>query len=98
MTAVGGHRPPLQYGGFMSHRFWISTGVLAIAIAAAAPATIIGQATAPAAKKTVAANKKSAVPHTPWGDPDLQGVWNDATSTPLQRPNIVGGKDVLTDN
>ena len=23
---------------------------------------------------------------TPWGDPDLQGVWNDATSTPLQRP------------
>ena len=24
---------------------------------------------------------------TPWGDPDLQGVWNDATSTPLERPN-----------
>ena len=23
---------------------------------------------------------------TPWGDPDLQGVWNDATSTPMQRP------------
>jgi hypothetical protein len=26
----------------------------------------------------------------PWGDPDLQGVWNDATSTPLQRPNGKG--------
>ena len=38
-----------------------------------------------------------AVPRTPWGDPDLQGVWNDATSTPLQRPGGVGTKDVLTD-
>src|SRR5215471_13792828 len=38
-----------------------------------------------------------AVPKTPWGDPDLQGVWNDATSTPLQRPGTVGAKDVLTD-
>ena len=33
----------------------------------------------------------------PWGDPDLQGVWNDATSTPLQRPSGVGSKDVLSD-
>jgi hypothetical protein len=29
---------------------------------------------------------------TPWGDPDLQGVWNDATSTPLQRPAGKGEK------
>jgi hypothetical protein len=34
---------------------------------------------------------------TPWGDPDLQGVWNDATSTPLQRPSTRAGKDVLSD-
>jgi hypothetical protein len=34
---------------------------------------------------------------TPWGDPDLQGVWNDATSTPLQRPGELAGKDVLAD-
>ena len=34
---------------------------------------------------------------TPWGDPDLQGVWNDATSTPLQRPSARAGKDVLSD-
>jgi hypothetical protein len=43
------------------------------------------------------APKKYSSPRTPWGDPDLQGVWNDATSTPLQRPGTVGGKDVLTD-
>jgi len=37
-------------------------------------------------------------PRTPWGDPDLQGIWNDATSTPLQRPSELAGKDVLTDD
>jgi hypothetical protein len=35
---------------------------------------------------------------TPWGDPDLQGVWNDATSTPLQRPDGRASKDVLTED
>lgn len=39
--------------------------------------------------------KRYTPPRTPWGDPDLQGVWNDATSTPLQRPT--GAKDVLSD-
>src|SRR5256714_9800114 len=39
---------------------------------------------------------KYKVPKTPWGDPDLQGVWNDATSTPLQRPNGKD-KDILSD-
>ena len=23
---------------------------------------------------------------TPWGEPDLQGIWTDETDTPLQRP------------
>jgi hypothetical protein len=53
-----------------------------------------GKAKAAAAK---AAPKKWTAPKTPWGDPDLQGVWNDATSTPLQRPANVGEKEVLTD-
>ncbi|HXP83603.1 MAG TPA: hypothetical protein VN841_02725 [Bryobacteraceae bacterium] len=58
-----------------------------------------GQTPSTAVKKSVpakaASTKKGAPLRTPWGDPDLQGVWNDATSTPLQRPN--GTKDVLTD-
>jgi hypothetical protein len=49
-----------------------------------------------AASATIAP-KKYPPARTPWGDPDLQGVWNDATSTPLQRPNGVGSKDVLSD-
>jgi hypothetical protein len=38
-----------------------------------------------------------AVPHTPWGAPDLQGVWDFRTITPLERPSELAGKDVLTD-
>src|ERR1041385_1659854 len=43
------------------------------------------------------AKKPWTPPRTPWGDPDLQGVWNNATSTPLERPDRVGGKGVLND-
>jgi hypothetical protein len=78
----------------MSYRLWISVSILAVV--PFAPAA--GQASKEAPKKVAAkaaASNKSAVPHTPWGDPDLQGVWNDATSTPLQRD--IGVKDVLTD-
>ena len=36
-------------------------------------------------------------PTTPWGDPDLQGVWNNNTVVPLQRPLEVGDRETLTD-
>jgi hypothetical protein len=36
-------------------------------------------------------------PRTPWGDPDLQGVWNNSTITELERPKELSGKQVLTD-
>jgi len=79
----------------MSRRFSISIGVLAIAFVSLSP--VAGQAPTGVAKKATPA--KSAAPakalHTPWGEPDLQGVWNDATGTPLQRD--IGVKDVLSD-
>src|SRR5262245_40275932 len=31
-----------------------------------------------------------AAARTPWGDPDLQGVWSSATRTPLERPAEFG--------
>jgi hypothetical protein len=55
-------------------------------------------AQAPKKAATAATPRKTTLPLTPWGDPDLQGVWNDATSTPLQRPGTVGSKDVLSDD
>ncbi|HTG90044.1 MAG TPA: hypothetical protein VL914_07605 [Vicinamibacterales bacterium] len=33
---------------------------------------------------------------TPWGDPDLQGVWSIATITPFERPRALADKQVLT--
>src|SRR5579864_4811439 len=44
-------------------------------------------AQAPAAKKW----------RTPWGDPDLQGSWSNATTTPLQRPVKYAGREFLTE-
>ena len=35
-------------------------------------------------------------PRTPWGDPDLQGVWTNATLTPIERPADLGDQAVLT--
>jgi hypothetical protein len=61
--------------------------------------SVAGQAPAPAAKTAAAkpAAKPYTQPKTPWGDPDLQGIWNDATSTPLQRPARLGEKGVLAE-
>ena len=35
-------------------------------------------------------------PKTPWGEPDLQGIWSGETLTPLERPAKFAGKPVLT--
>jgi hypothetical protein len=41
--------------------------------------------------------QRSAIPRTPDGRPDLQGVWNAATVTPLERPAEFAGKPTLTE-
>ena len=33
---------------------------------------------------------------TSWGDPDLQGVWDFRTLTPLERPDELAGREVFT--
>ena len=37
-----------------------------------------------------------AEPKTPWGDPDLQGTWNNITGIPLERPAELSGKEFFT--
>jgi hypothetical protein len=37
------------------------------------------------------------VPRTPDGRPDLQGIWTNATLTPLERPLALAGRAFLTD-
>src|SRR6266581_6262099 len=80
----------------MSHRFLASLSALAAVIAcvALAPVPVVGQSrTAATATKAEAWTP----PRTPWGAPDLQGVWDYRTITPLQRPASFAGKAVLTD-
>ena len=36
-------------------------------------------------------------PRTPWGKPDLQGVWDFATLTPMERPAELAGKERLSE-
>jgi hypothetical protein len=36
-------------------------------------------------------------PRTPWGDPDLSGMWVNNTATPLERPEAFQGKETLTE-
>jgi hypothetical protein len=59
----------------------------------------VALATAQLAGQTSTAPTSTAVksiPRTPDGHPDLQGTWNFATATPLQRPKEFAGKEVLT--
>ena len=45
-----------------------------------------------------AAVDTAAVPRTPWGAPDLAGVWDFRTITPLERPTELGDKAVFGDD
>jgi hypothetical protein len=38
-----------------------------------------------------------AGPKTPWGEPDLQGIWTDETDTPLQRSPRFGNQEFFTE-
>src|SRR2546426_1870128 len=79
----------------MSYRFLVA-GV--IAVASLAPAPVAAQALTPAANKTATAKAKTWTPaHTRDGQPDLQGVWTNATITPFERPSALASKQVLTE-
>jgi len=73
----------------------VVTSTAAILMMAAVPA--IAQTpksdTKPAAPKATAA-KAYKTPKTPWGDPDLSGIFtnNDESGIPLERPNQFDGK------
>ena len=60
---------------------------------------MVGGAADPAAAQQPAANKNYKPPKTPWGEPDLQGIWplNHLIATPLQRPEKYGDRRFLTE-
>ena len=62
-------------------------------------ACMVGVATVLTAAPVLAQDEEGvfAVGRTPWGDPDLQGIWNSKTATPLERPDTFEGREFLTD-
>ena len=43
------------------------------------------------------AQETASAPRTPWGHPDLQGAWTNTTTTPLERPDDLEGREFLTE-
>src|SRR5207247_8769503 len=72
-------------------RFLVPMSALAAAIVLLAPAPVAGQANAKVAAKTWTASR------TADGQPDLQGLWTNATITPFERPKDLAGKEFFTE-
>jgi hypothetical protein len=70
---------------------WTAAAALGAAMLATGSASVAGQTLRPAA------NNASAIPRTPDGKPDMQGIWNFGTLMPLERPKEFADKATLTD-
>jgi len=71
---------------------------VATAILAAHP-TVSSAQTSSSAKTPAVGSSLWTHPVTPWGDPDLQGIWPSANiaGTPFERPADLGNRATLTD-
>jgi len=69
---------------------------LGIALASLAPTFVSGQSNPSSASITGAARSWTA-PRTAYGQPDLQGIWDFRTITPLERPRALGDKAFFTE-
>ena len=65
-------------------------GRVRTALAMAMAAVVVGTA-GPGAAPAAAQHR------TPWGDPDLQGLWTNTTTTPMERPDELSGQETLTE-
>jgi hypothetical protein len=81
----------------MRDRILRSTTMVAIAAAAAGIPASITPISAQAPAASVTAPAPAAALKTPWGEPDLQGIWTDETDTPLQRSPKFANQEYLTE-
>ena len=81
----------------MSRRFLASVAAIAVAIGVLMWShAALGQVKSSAGKPAPAA-KAWTPPRTSGGQPDLQGIWSNATITPLERPAELAGKEFFTE-
>jgi hypothetical protein len=84
-------------GGFMFGR--LSGSTISVAIAAAAVGAVISVSVTPTSAQAPAASVTAPAPalKTPWGEPDLQGIWTDENDTPFQRSPRFANQEFFTD-
>ena len=63
-------------------------------IAMCAAGALVSQAPMPVVAQTDTDHR--TVPRTSWGAPDLQGVWNNNVSTPMERPDEFADRAFLS--
>jgi hypothetical protein len=68
----------------MRHRFLAAVGAAVVLVAFAISTAALATA-------------QGKVPRTAWGKPDLEGIWDFRTITPLERPASLAGKEFLTE-
>ena len=59
--------------------------------------TAVGVLSVPVTGQAKTATADQQTPRTAWGAPDLQGVWDFRSITPLQRPEELADKEFLTE-
>lgn len=74
----------------------IAAAIVMGSLPAAAQSASKARPAAKSSTKTSAA-KKWTPPKTPWGDPDLQGIWPGNMGVPMQRPVNLGDRATLND-
>jgi hypothetical protein len=80
------------------HRYVAAVGALAAVITVALLGRVAGQqGPATASPNATPAGGVWQAPRTPWGAPDVQGIWSSNTITPLERPAKYAGREFLTD-
>jgi hypothetical protein len=58
---------------------------------------VIGQRSESATGRTIRVrDAKAKAPRTPWGDPDLQGLWDFASRVPFEQPKELADRPTLT--
>ena len=68
----------------MNHRCLVAVSTV-IVVVAVTPLSAAAQST------------NTTAPRTPWGAPDLQGVWDFRSITPMERPEELAGQEFLTE-